>query len=320
MNESDKFPTVEQVRIKIQKLKGIEWPTYVPGDNVNEYIGKVSDVFTEEFNILPDVVQLIKSNKFGFKIFRVRAVEDLSDINLICEHSYPPIGITSLNRCNFPKYPVFYGSNNAMTALIEVVKDRPLQNKKYCISSWRIYDTDSDITVQPYLFGDLHADNAFKSLQETLNNKVKSIFENKLSDEQEEGMKMYLKFMADTFTNDDSYTISAFFANRQLYAPHNLRTEILIYPSVQTLNRGVNFAIHPNFVDSKMHAIRFYIVEINKVDKVQGAIDLNFTSYGVLERSQIIWKDITPTDPFYREYIKEDFNHDGDFKFIENKE
>lgn len=318
MTDRDKFPTADQVKIKIDKLKNIQWPKYELGDDVNEYIKKVSNIFTGEFNILPDVIQPIKPDNFRFKIFRVRELNDFNDINLICEHSYPPIGFTKLNRCNFPKYPVFYGSNNAMTALIEVVRDKPFEKKKYCISSWRIYGTDSDILVQPYLFGDLHADNAFKILQEGMNNKIKDIFENRLSPEQEEGMKMYLKFMADTFTRDDSYTLSAFFANRQLYAPHNLRTEILIYPSEQTLKRGVNFAIHPNFVDSKMHVIRFYIVEINKIDKDQGTINLNFTNYGLLERSQIVWKNITPTDTVYKEFIKEDFNHEGDFEFIEN--
>jgi len=318
MSNLSQFPTAEEVRAKIEKLRKVEWPKYSMSDDPDEFTRTISKVFTEEFNTLPDIAEFLKLKDFGFKIFRVRELNSFNDINLICEHSYPPMSSTKLNRCNFPKYPVFYGSNNAMTALVEVVRNDDYEKKRYCISRWTIYQTDDEVLIQPYLFGHLHADNIFSELQETLKVKIKEIFNNGLTNEQEEGLKLYLKFMADIFINDDSYNLSAFFAHRRFYAPHNLQTEILIYPSVQTLHKGVNFAIHPNFVDTKMFASRFYIVEINSFNKDQGTVNINFLSYGTTDRSQIRWTNVHPDDMKYRQIIKEDFDHEGDFEFIEN--
>lgn len=320
MNDITKFLTESQVNSKIEKLKNIAWPKYNQADNLDEYITQVSNFLTEEFNILPDVVEFLKSSQFGFKLFRVRELRTFSNIDLICEHSYPPISATTkLNRCNFPKYPVFYGSNNAMTALAEVVRNDSFEKKQYCISRWTVQQNDEDVIVQPYLFGQLHIDNLFTSFQKSLTERLPSIFENKLTVEQEAGMRLYLKFMADKFINDDSYEMSAFFAHRRIYAPHNLRTDIMIYPSVQTLYKGVNMAINPNFVDKKMSAIRFYIIKINSFDKEKGSISISFSSYGIIERSQIVWTNVTPGDMKYQEFIKEDFDYQGEFKFIQNR-
>jgi hypothetical protein len=318
MADTSKFPTADQVRSKIEKLKTIDWPAYNSSDNLDDYVKRVSKIFTEEFNTLPDVAEFLKIKEFGFKLFRVRELSTFDNIDLVSEHSYPPINLTKLNRCNFPKYPVFYGSNNAMTALAEVVRNDDFKQKRYCISRWTIHQSNEDVLIQPYLFGDLHEDNIFRVLQESMTNRIPEIFEHKLTSEQEEGVRLYLKFMADTFINDDSYALSAFFAHRRFYAPHNFRTEILIYPSVQTLYKGVNIAIHPNFVDTKMFATRFYIVEIDSFDREKGLINISYTTYGTIERSQIKWTHVTPTDTRYQKIFKEDFDHEGEFKFIEN--
>jgi len=319
MTDPSKFPTADEVKSKIEKLKNITWPKYNTTDNLDTYIKEISNLLTSEFNTLPDLVELLKASEFGFRLFRVRELSTFNDINLICEHSYPPVNLTTgLNRCNFPKFPVFYGSTNAMTALAEVVRNDDFKKKRYCISRWRIHPSDEDILIQPYLFGDLHADNIFTALRENMSNRIPTIFENKLTPEQEEGIRLYLKFMADTFINDDSYELSAFFAHRRFYAPHNFRTEILIYPSVQTLYKGVNIAIHPNFVDSKMYATRFYIIDVNSFDKEKGMINISFSTYGTVERSQILWTNVTPQDTRYRQFITEDFDHEGEFEFTEN--
>jgi hypothetical protein len=319
MKDTSKFLTADEVATKIEKLKRVNWPKYNATVSLDDYIEQVSDFLTEAFNTLPDVVEFLKASQFGFKLFRVRELSTFSNINLIGEHSYPPMSLTTkLNRCNFPKYPVFYGSNNAMTALAEVVRNDDYKSRRYCISRWTVHQSDEEVLLQPYLFGQLHADNQFTTLQKNIDKRLPSVFENKLTREQEAGMRLYLKFMADTFINDDSYELSAFFAHRRFYAPHNLRTEILIYPSVQTLYKGVNIAIHPNFVDNKMSATRFYIVEVNSFDKEKGLINISFSAYGTVERSQIIWTNVTPQDIKYRQFIKEDFDHDGEFEFVEN--
>jgi hypothetical protein len=205
-----------------------------------------------------------------------------------------------------------------MTALCEVAKDDTFKGKKYCISRWTITPSMDEVLIQPYLFGDIHADNIFTALQRTLTEKIKDIFESKLNNDQEEGLKLYLKYMADLFINDNSYNLSAFFSHRRLYATHNYKTEILIYPSVQTIKKGVNMAIHPNFVDTKMYPVRFYIVGINNIDRTKGTISLEFYKYGVMERSQIKWVNLTMNDVQYANNLKEDFDFEGniDLEYI----
>lgn len=312
------FPSLNEVKSKIEKFNSFQWPSFEQGSSVDEYVEKVSKIFTSEFNVLPDILEFLNLKEFPLRIFRAREVNSFNDINLLCEHSYSPRGLTRLNRCNFPNYPVFYCSNNGMTALCEVAKGDTFQGKKYCISRWAISQSTEDVLIQPYLFGDIHADNIFIELQKTLVEKIKEIFENKLNEEQEEGLKLYLKYMADLFINDNSYNLSAFFSHRRLYATHNYKTEILIYPSVQNLKKGVNMAIHPNFVDSKMYPVRFYIVGITNLDRTKGNINLEFYNYGVMERSQIKWFNLTMNDIEYKNNLKEDFDFEGtiDLEYI----
>jgi hypothetical protein len=314
VNNPDRFLPLDQVKLRLETLKQIRWPSFLPQDDPSSYVEKITEVFTTELNGIPDIVELLKPSDFGFKIFRARELSSFNDINLFAEHSYPPSNLSQLNRCNFRRFPVFYGSDHAMTALAEVVKDRDFKDKRYCISRWKLHATSEDILVQPYLFGDLHEDNPFRTLQQILNAKVDEIFQS-LTPSQREGIRLYMKFMAELFVQDN-YGVSASFAHRRLYAPHNLRTELLIYPSIQSLYRGVNFAIHPNLVDAKIYPLRFYIVNVEDFDKSSGAINVSFSSYGVLERSHVIWKSVTPDDQVYRDVIKEDFDLAGDLKFV----
>lgn len=314
------FPTLEEVRKRIESFNQSDWPEFELADNVQEYVEKVSKLFTKEFNVLPDIIQFEPIDKLGFRFFRVREVSTFKNIDLTCEHSYRPINLTNtLNRCNFPRHPVFYCSNNAMTALAEIASDNEYVNKKYCISLWGLHPTTDKVLIQPYLFSDLDKDNIFNIWKNGLANKINEPFENKLSSDQEEGLKLYLKFMSDIFINDGNYKKSAFFAHRRLYAPRNYKTEILVYPSVQTGFKGANMAIHPNFVDKQMYPKRFYIVQIESINREKGSINLKFTGFGELERSSIMWRHLTKDkNDDYKRCVKEDFDYDGNFEFEEN--
>ena len=179
----------------------------------------------------------------------------------------------------------------------------------------RSIKTTERIITQPYLFGDLHPDNDFKAWKDDLNQKINEPFNHQLNDDQIEGLRKLFEFMANTFMQDDKYSLSAFIAQRRIYAPHEVKTDILIYPSVQTLYQGINMAISPNFVDRCLTPSRFYIVEVTDINKNDWTMSFNCTTYGTLENHQIHWKRVTPDDAEYQQYFQKDFNYDGNFDF-----
>lgn len=319
MGDTNNFPTEEEVRNSIAKLETHIWPEFEMGDNVENYIKQVTDLLKEEFKRLPNIIEKRKINDFKFRIFRVRDLDDFSNINLLCEHSYPPINLTTkLGRCNFPQHPVFYGSTDPMTAVAECLKNNNFKLKRYCISCWKIRESEEEVLILPYLFGQLDTDNSFAKYAEKISSKLSSVYNDKLTSDQELGIKLYLKFISDLFTDDKCYKKSAFFAHRNTYNSENTVAEIFIYPSIQTHYKGTNLAIHPNFVDRKMFVSRLYIFDVNSISKEDGKVTITISSCGTFIRNQIIWKNVTRNDTECKQFIQEDFKKNKeDIEFIE---
>ena len=294
------------------------WPDYNNNESVSSYLEKVSKILNEQFGIIPDIVQKVNPKDFRFPLFRVRDLANFSDMDLLSWHSYPPVNVSKLNRCNFPGYPVFYCANNPMTALLEVVRMGNYSKKKFCLTTWKIRQVEEDFLVQPYLFGDLDTRNPFSVIKDSISNRLNESFNNSLSTDQEEGLRLYLRFMADTFLNDENFSQSSFFAHRRLYAPHELPTDILIYPSVQTQHKGINMAIHPNFVDTMLLPQRFYIIEIDHITENFENMRTRISMYGILQQRQIKWNQVMPNDKLYEKIIQEDFGQFGEMNFVKN--
>ena len=210
---------------------------------------------------------------------------------MFSEHSYSPINVTeNIGRCNFPYNPVFYCSNDPITALLEVVRNSDFKNKKYCISSWELVPSKDKIAFQTFLQSEFNQINHFNLLKNSLREELKTNFK-KISEEQLDAFIEILKYLDNQFLNDNNYSISASLAHQVLYAKHNLRTDILMYPSIQTKTKGVNMAIHPNFVDNKMKIVRFYIVELTKYDNDNGKFTIERDKYGYVDKNVIMWSD-----------------------------
>lgn len=302
----DKFPPYEQILAALGRFKELEWPKFDNNSDVTKYIGEVSQLFINEFSLLPSIGQPVKARDFSFDLFRVRKLSTFANIDLLCEHSYTPIHLTNkLGRCNFPYHPVFYCSNDAITSLIEVGKDELLGNR-FCISVWRVRPSDYEIFVEPYLFGDSHPEGEYMKWRQSLVSEINTPFENKLTEDQKKGLIMYLNFLAETFLNDSEYIKSAFFTHRRLYVNNPIPTEILIYPSVQSERRTLNMCLHPNFVDNMLISKRFYIVEVKNVGSEN--IQLSFIRFGEPNRSRIKWINFDPESADLQEYIANDFN------------
>ena len=305
----ENFPKINEVKEALKRIKEKGFPAFDSTKSVDSYVEQIKDIFTEEFGYYFAPLQVFKHRQFNLNIFRAREYESFSNINLVREHSYPPQNLVGFGRCNFPKFPVFYSSNDGMTALIEAVKANG--NTKQCISRWSITSPESELVFQSFLQVALPDENHYKMLSDVVKDKIGEPFFNEygrqLEKEREQGVLEYLKFMDGTFINDNNYNLSAAFAHSALYAPHNFRTDILMYPSVQTMHKGVNLAISPNFVENYLKLDRLYIVSLENYNTNNGKVKVQFHKYAEVEKNVVIWKKIKPDDEKYNELIRNDF-------------
>jgi hypothetical protein len=303
----ENFPKFDRAIESIERLKKVVWPKISDYQNADDFLKKVEGIIFNEFEILPNIFKLFKPTDFTLPIFRVREIDSFTNINLFSEHSYPPINLTGFNRCNFPKSPVFYCSDNPMTALMEVVRNSDFKQRKFCVSKWELIDSDKEFAFQTFLQTELHEDNNYGVLKDAEIEQLDQPFENKLDDERKAGLIEYLKFLHSAFINDKSYALSASIAHRTLNAKHNLATDILMYPSIQTQHKGVNMAINPNFVDNMMRVQRFYWVELDNYNIDTGKFNITISKYGDIDKNIIFWKNLDPDDEVYKEYLLSDF-------------
>lgn len=310
MNKED-FPTLEKVKASIERLKKKEFPKYVAGTDVESFVKEVSAGIFDEFDFVINAAQPMKCNRPFLDFYRVRPFDAFKNIDLIREHSYPPMEIVGMGRCNFPNYPVFYCSNNAGTALLEVVRNIKGNSQKYCISKWKLIPTEEDLFFESFLQVQLPEENFFNLLKDNFSEKVKEPFEKEfkqpISLDQQDGLLEYFKYLHNCFVQDKNYSLSATLAHRTLYAPHNFRTDVLMYPSVQSLFKGVNLALNPNFVENNLKLCRLYIVDFELFNPQKGEIRITITKYAEVEKNVIMWKNIHPENEEYKKFINEDF-------------
>lgn len=319
----ENFPKIDEVKKALKRIKEKEFPAFDYSESVDSYVEQIKDIITKELGYYFAPLQVFKHSHFNLNIFRAREYESFSNINLIREHSYPPTNLAGFGRCNFPKFPVFYSSNNGMTALIEAVKANG--NTKQCISKWSITSPESELVFQSFLQVALPDENHYKMLSDVIKEKISEPFLKEygrpLEKERVQGLREYLKFMDGTFINDNNYNLSATFAHLALYAPHNFRTDILMYPSVQTMYKGVNLAISPNFVENYLKLDRLYVVSLDNYNSSRGNVKVQFHEYAEVEKNVVMWKKIKPDDEKYNELIRKDFGIPlkSEFKKINKK-
>ena len=311
--ELEHFPKLDDVRKSILKLNSVGFPKYDGKSDVEDFIKSIEELLFEEFGILINHLTPFKHKDFSLKFFRVREFDNFMNISLIREHSYPPLNITQMGRCNFPKYPVFYCSDDAMTALLEVARNYCKLDKKFCISKWELMSPNEELIFQNFLQTPLPPENHFNALQKDLRKRINEPFEKSLNtgldEERKEGLLEYLSFLDNSFIKDENYSLSATLAHRVLYADHNFRADILMYPSVQAKYKGVNMALNPNFVENNLKLTRLYEVSLENYNPKTGKIDVTFYRYAEVKKNIIRWRNLSPDDKNYESILKEDFGH-----------
>ena len=305
----EQFPTLEESNLSIEKLENFNLPKFNKFENqsIEEFKKEIFSIIHKEFKFQTSALQPQKCKDFKFNLFRVRELSSFTNVDIFSEHSYPPINLTKMGRCNFPKTPVFYCSNDPGTALLEIIRENNFKNKKYCISRWKVKSTEEYLFFENFLRKKLPKENLFKDLNANLFDQLDKTFEKKLSESQLKGTIKYLEFLDKCFIDDDNYSLSATLAHESLFRNHETRTDILAYPSRQTESKGVNFAINPNFVNNNMFVDRFYVIETNSISENKDKYNISFHNYGNVINRLIQWKKITKKDDVFEEFIKSDF-------------
>ena len=111
--------------------------------------------------------------------------------------------------------------------------------------------------------------------------------------------KIYLP--SKQFENESHY-VSGYIAHNHIYYPGNIRTDILIYPSIQTDKSSLNFAIHPNAVLHKMFLKRIFFFKVNsyEVDKTTDKMYFSFEVQDELginnQHGYLAWRNLPNED------------------------
>lgn len=302
------FPTKEDVIKGIEQLKSHKWAEFKEGSNIESHVQQITDTFLDNFKTLVQLVQPIDntSSMSSLNFYRVRPLRDFKDTGLICEYNYPPPHLsTKLQRCNYPSNPVFYCSNDIGAALMEVIKDQKISNdERFLVSKWSIIDT-RQIKLTSYLSNNFNEQNDF-DLGRLMINKFLESNGNNLTNSQKEGLELYTKYLAEIFTSDNNYHISAALAHGLLYSEHPLTPNILFYPSIQAEHKALNMAIHPNFVDNNMILEKIYLISVNNISTETWQFSINIEKYATIVNSEIVWWNIFPDDIYYMNAVKED--------------
>ncbi|UJH92092.1 hypothetical protein LZ575_05685 [Antarcticibacterium sp. 1MA-6-2] len=300
------FPTYNQAIKGIEKLKNIEWPIFENFKQTEDYVKAIEDIIFQEFEIIPSALQFFKPDKFNLSIFRARETSTFKNIDLISEHSYPPLNITSFGRCNFPENPVFYGSDHPITCLLEIIRESDYKEKEFCLTKWEILKSDTPVAIQPFFHSGLPKENGFSAIKEMETLKLDETFENKLDLDKKAGLLKLLDFFRTTFITDAKHKLSAAIAYNFLYAKHNLRTDILMYPSIYTQLTGMNMAISPNFVDNQMQLKRLYKIKITDINKQDKKYKLSIGEYAYVEKNVIMWNTFKKNDKQFEKFFSLD--------------
>lgn len=285
------IPSLEDVKKGIDQLILIEkWDKYKVLTNPKTFYNRVESVLLEKLKIFPFAFEFHNSNSFPFKFYRVRKSEKKFNNSLISEYSHPPASVINyIQRANLPYHPVFYCSDNPGTAIAEAIKNTENVNPKdiYYLSEWEFLP-DTKFILSPFFFGNLNKNSFYSFWSDSNLIKLKKTLEKQGEIKAYESFSEIFRFLSNLFVYENSYVISSVLAHSHLYANHNLRADLFVYPSVQLDRTSVNYAIHPNTVSEKLKLNKVFEMKFDEIDKNTG-IKFRLINFGQNINSNIIW-------------------------------
>lgn len=309
MGYRPRIPSLEQVVRSFREINIDEWDK-MDCRQVQDYVKKLDEFFVAKFGFTFLTLRITNSDKLPQKVYRVRKYDTSINAGLISEFSHPPASLTkTIQRANLPYHPVFYCAPSAHTALIETLKYtyKEGEENSYFLSEW-CFRKDQPTYVTPFMFGKYDKVDLYNIMRE----KAIEDFITKIPDitnDEINSLKKIFEFVSSLFESEVSHAISGYFGHSHLYASSNMRTDVFIYPSIQTGKAAMNFAIHPNAVLHKLLLKRVFLFNIKDyiLDKNNGSATFQLNIEDRLginnQHGYMIWRNLP----------NEDLN---DFKFL----
>lgn len=77
--------------------------------------------------------------------------------------------------------------------------------------------------------------------------------------------------------------------------PNNAKTDLFLYPSIQSEKKVINIAINPNTVDESLIMKYLLILEVTELDLERNHIQFAISQYGICDGNKI---NLKPTGTF----------------------
>lgn len=243
----------------IQNFIEKDFTSYSYNDLQAEYykIFKTQGIETIVFE--PEVYSLLN-------FIRTRPVSKVTDENLATSFAGPPINDEyGFGRCNWNGRNVFYCSDGILTSLHETKNEYKIGNEFY-VSSWFI---DSEKIKDKLNASFIFSENSVES-----NFFAKHIFEKKPRYENIEQLSKLFEI-----ATEKQYPFTALISDTILYRvniedPYKIKFPFIVYPSIETEKKGLNFAIHPVFVNEYMFLDSVYHIKVTEKEKNKSILEL----------------------------------------------
>jgi hypothetical protein len=302
------FPSLDEIKRGIEKISAIDLRKITENKDFEKLQKELNEFFMNHLKFMAFPFLQMESSKIFDKVYRIRKHDNSIDTSQISEYSYPPANcIKNFSRANLPYHPVFYCSPDAKTSIIETIRpDTNLtEDNIYLLSEWN-FRPNYIFNITPFILGNTSDSNPFKPLSDLFKNKLIEASD-KLSDEQIEVVLETIKLFSSLFVKNDNYALTSYIANKYLYANHSFRSDIFIYPSIQTEKHTVNYAISPNTVLEKMQLSRVFSIRMNelqKTDELHFQFSCELIQCAICQNGMLYWQN--PNDEL-NEYFKNIF-------------
>jgi len=312
MKQTNKIPipSYDELKKNIDELLLLdEWDRYKIKNSPKKFEKRMNQLFFSKLGFFPNIISPMKSNDFSFPFYRLRKEAKTMNTTLISEYSYPPNNIVKFTqRANLPFHPVFYCADNPMTAIVETLRDEKNVNSttNYYLSKWNFKD-GINIRVTPFIFGNVNKSSPFNQMSDDNLKKIEIIFKDYSVDEID-SVKKIMKLLSHLFIYNNTYVVSSFIAHSHIYAEHNFRSDVFIYPSHQTDHTQMNYAIHPNVVIEKLQLEKIYCLNMEEYIPKSGSCKVFIKEIGKNIDSMIFWEKVSDKNDEHVKELKELFN------------
>jgi len=278
------IPSLEEINKAIIEFEQEDWSNN-DISKVEKYVSKLDRYFISKFGFILKTLRASNTNNLPNKVFRLRKHESGINTSLITEFSHPPVYKTSIQRANLPSHPIFYCAPSASTALFEMLQLTYKENEdnSYYLSEW-VFLQDLPVYVSLFIYGEYERVDLYNSWSEkSFSDLRKKLPE--LTDDESVRLRSILSYFSKLFEKNENHYLSSYLGHIHFYDKTNIRTDVMIYPSIQTDKSSLNFAIHPNAVFHKMRLNRIFSFKVKsyKADFNKTGVRASF-EFGIEDR------------------------------------